>query len=221
MTGSPKCLGYFLECNGDSLGRYWSCKAHANLKVVNHKDPSKSLERSISHLFYFKQNEYGYKVEGKIDKFWDFKLNIQLMSLVAHWFGCIKFWICICCCFLQADALEKNQNKRVNYLPQWWLEFKRSRKSWVGCLQSFLSYSPMFTYSLIQNSQIPLKISVIPFSWLLCILNITYGSTEYISKQPTQLIVQLKTSLRQIIDSKHSKFDRSKSMSYQGHVQAK
>ena len=83
FTGSPKCLGNFLECNGDSLGRYWSCKAHANLKVVNHKDPSKSLERSISHLFYFKQNEYGYKVEGKIDKFWDFKLNIYPTNVVG------------------------------------------------------------------------------------------------------------------------------------------
>ena len=59
--GSPKCLGFFLECNGDSLGRYWSCKAQAKLKIVNHKDPSKSLEREISHLFYPKKSQYGYK----------------------------------------------------------------------------------------------------------------------------------------------------------------
>ena len=59
--GSPKCLGFFLECNGDSLGRYWSCKAQAKLKVVNHKDPNKSLEREISHLFYWKRSQYGYK----------------------------------------------------------------------------------------------------------------------------------------------------------------
>ena len=60
--GSPKCLGFFLECNGEeSLGRYWSCKAQAKLKVVNHKDPSKSIERYISHLFYTFRSQYGYK----------------------------------------------------------------------------------------------------------------------------------------------------------------
>jgi hypothetical protein len=62
FTGSPKCLGYFLECNGDSLGSFWSCKAKAELRIVNHKDPCKSLTRSIMHLFYCKRNQYGYKV---------------------------------------------------------------------------------------------------------------------------------------------------------------
>ena len=61
MIGSPKCLGYFLECNGDVLGSSWSCKAQAELKIVNHKDPNNTLTRSISHLFYCKRNQYGYK----------------------------------------------------------------------------------------------------------------------------------------------------------------
>ena len=61
LTGSLKFLGYFIECDGDSLGKYWSCKAQADLRIVNHKDPSKSLTRSINHLFYCKRSQYGYK----------------------------------------------------------------------------------------------------------------------------------------------------------------
>ena len=60
MIGSPKCLGYFLECKGDVLGSFWSCKAQAELKIVNHKDPNKSLKRSITHLFFCKRNQDGY-----------------------------------------------------------------------------------------------------------------------------------------------------------------
>ena len=77
LTGSSKFLGYFIECNGDSLGKYWSCKAQADLKIVNHKDPSKSLTRSITHLFYCKRSQYGYEVwqyrlwsfQGKLERF--------------------------------------------------------------------------------------------------------------------------------------------------------
>ena len=60
MIGSPRCLGYFIECNGDVLGSSWSCKAQAELKIVNHKDPNKSLKRSIKHLFFCKRNQDGY-----------------------------------------------------------------------------------------------------------------------------------------------------------------
>ena len=60
MIGSPKYLGFFLECNGNVLGSSWSCKAQAELKIVNHKDPNKSLKRSITHLFFCKRNQDGY-----------------------------------------------------------------------------------------------------------------------------------------------------------------
>ena len=36
--------------------------------------------------------------------------DMRFMSLVAHRFGRLEF-LNICCCFLQAGALEKNQNK--------------------------------------------------------------------------------------------------------------
>ena len=57
-------------------------------------------------------------------------------------------------------------------------------------IQSFLSYD-LFA----ENSQIHLKISVIPILFKFHLS----GSTYFVSKQPTQLIVQLNSSLRHII----------------------
>ena len=42
------------------MGSSWSCKAQAEFKIVNHKDPNKSLKRSITHLFFCKRNQDGY-----------------------------------------------------------------------------------------------------------------------------------------------------------------
>ena len=61
--------------------------------------------------------------------------------------------------------------------------------SWVGCL---LPDSELFII-FAENSQILLKISVIP------ILFHVSGSPESVSKQPTQLIVKLNSSMRHII----------------------
>ena len=68
-----------------------------------------------------------------------------------------------------------------------------STMSWVGCL---LTDSELFVL-FAENSQIFLKISGIPI-----ILTFTYlVALESVGKQPTQLIVQLNSSLRQTIDS--------------------
>ena len=151
MTGSPKCLGYFLECNGDSLGRYWSCKAHANLKVVNHKDPSKSLERSISHLFYFKQNEYGYKVEGKIDKFWDFKLNTYPTNVVGSssiWtYQILKMYLLL---FSPGRCTWKKskQTSQLSAAMMTWVQAFKEELSWLFT-ELFILFTNvhLFTYS--------------------------------------------------------------------------
>ena len=67
-----------------------------------------------------------------------------------------------------------------NYVPQWWVEFDdelRLTMSWVGC---WLPDSGLYLIS--ENSQILLKISV--NSILLGFM----ASSEFVSKQPTQLI---------------------------------
>lgn len=40
--------------------RSWSCHAQAMLKIINHKDDEKSFSRRISHLFFHKENDWGF-----------------------------------------------------------------------------------------------------------------------------------------------------------------
>ncbi len=58
--GTTKCVGYFLQCNGESEAASWSCQAQAELRIINHKDPGNSFTRKISHLFYTKENDWGF-----------------------------------------------------------------------------------------------------------------------------------------------------------------
>lgn len=58
--GPSKCVGYFLQCNGESEASSWSCQAQAELRIINHKDPSQTFRRKISHLFYSKENDWGF-----------------------------------------------------------------------------------------------------------------------------------------------------------------
>ena len=74
-----------------------------------------------------------------------------------------------------------------------------STMSWVGCL---LKDSELFIL-FAENSQILLKISVIP---ILLTLIYLVALNLLNSKQPTQLIVQLYSSLWQIIDSQASHY---------------
>jgi hypothetical protein len=68
-----------------------------------------------------------------------------------------------------------------------------STMSWIGCLLTDLELFILFA----ENSQILLKISVIPI-----LLTLKSGSTEIVSEQPTQLIVQLNSSLLHMIVTK-------------------
>uniref|UniRef100_A0A674AL53 Ubiquitin carboxyl-terminal hydrolase 7 n=1 Tax=Salmo trutta TaxID=8032 RepID=A0A674AL53_SALTR len=55
-----KSVGFFLQCNADSDSTSWSCHAQAMLKIINYKDDEKSFSRRISHLFFHKENDWGF-----------------------------------------------------------------------------------------------------------------------------------------------------------------
>lgn len=63
-NGAPppaKSMGYFLQCNGESEAASWSCQASAELRVINQRNPAKdTFVRKISHLFYSKENDWGF-----------------------------------------------------------------------------------------------------------------------------------------------------------------
>jgi ubiquitin carboxyl-terminal hydrolase 7 len=56
---ASKSMGYFLQCNGESESSSWSCQASAELKVRSTK-AEKDFSRKISHLFYAKENDWGF-----------------------------------------------------------------------------------------------------------------------------------------------------------------
>ena len=58
-NSGQKSMGYFLQCNGESEASSWSCQASAELRVhrVNNEEP---FVRKISHLFYSKENDWGF-----------------------------------------------------------------------------------------------------------------------------------------------------------------
>lgn len=57
---NQKSLGFFLQCNAESDSTSWSCNASAELKVLNQKPGGEDFVRKIQHLFYSKENDWGY-----------------------------------------------------------------------------------------------------------------------------------------------------------------
>lgn len=55
-----RSLGFFLQCNAESDSTSWSCHASAELRLINHAEPEKSFKRKIQHLFYSKENDWGF-----------------------------------------------------------------------------------------------------------------------------------------------------------------
>ena len=51
---------FFLQCNGESEASSWSCQAQAELRVINQKNPQDNFVRKIGHLFYAKENDWGF-----------------------------------------------------------------------------------------------------------------------------------------------------------------
>ncbi|BET01842.1 ubiquitin carboxyl-terminal hydrolase [Nesidiocoris tenuis] len=55
-----KCLGFFLQCNGESESTSWSCHANAELRLLSQKEGGEPFCRKIQHLFYSKENDWGF-----------------------------------------------------------------------------------------------------------------------------------------------------------------
>lgn len=53
-------LGFFLQCNADSESTRWSVCAAAELRLLHSTDPEKNLVKKIQHLFYLKENDWGF-----------------------------------------------------------------------------------------------------------------------------------------------------------------
>ncbi|XP_014255041.1 ubiquitin carboxyl-terminal hydrolase 7 isoform X2 [Cimex lectularius] len=55
-----KSLGFFLQCNGESESTTWSCHASAELRLLSQKEGGEPFFRKIQHLFYSKENDWGF-----------------------------------------------------------------------------------------------------------------------------------------------------------------
>ncbi|XP_076333936.1 ubiquitin carboxyl-terminal hydrolase 7-like isoform X2 [Tachypleus tridentatus] len=55
-----KSVGFFLQCNGESESSTWSCNASAELRLISQKDGIENFTRRIQHLFYSKENDWGF-----------------------------------------------------------------------------------------------------------------------------------------------------------------
>lgn len=55
-----KSLGFFLQCNGESESSTWSCNAVAELRIIAQKEGTENFSRKIQHLFYSKENDWGF-----------------------------------------------------------------------------------------------------------------------------------------------------------------
>ncbi|KFD50779.1 hypothetical protein M513_08320 [Trichuris suis] len=59
-TNRCRALGFFLQCNADSDSPSWSCSASAVLKVKAQQEGVEDYSRQIAHIFYPKENDWGY-----------------------------------------------------------------------------------------------------------------------------------------------------------------
>ncbi|CAL4168008.1 unnamed protein product, partial [Meganyctiphanes norvegica] len=55
-----RSLGFFLQCNGESESTSWSCNAGAELRLLSVRDGQEPFTRKIQHLFYSKENDWGF-----------------------------------------------------------------------------------------------------------------------------------------------------------------
>lgn len=55
-----RSMGFFLQCNADSDSSSWSCNAKAELKLLSFKPDQEPFVRQIKHLFYSKENDWGF-----------------------------------------------------------------------------------------------------------------------------------------------------------------
>jgi len=55
-----RSMGVFVQCDPESEGSSWSCQARAKITLHNARDPKSNFTRKITHLFYAKENDWGY-----------------------------------------------------------------------------------------------------------------------------------------------------------------
>lgn len=55
-----RSMGFFLQCNAESESSSWSCNAKAELRLLSVKPEQESFVRNIKHLFYSKENDWGF-----------------------------------------------------------------------------------------------------------------------------------------------------------------
>ena len=89
---------------------------------------------------------------------------------------------------------QLNWAKCVNYLPQWWVELD-DELSWL-----FTNSCSATRYMKVKRIK---RTEVLRRIWLFS-ANEIEEKYEFVSKQPTQLIIELNSLLRQIIDTKET-----------------
>lgn len=55
-----KSVGFFLQCNPETESLSWSCQASARLTLVTQQEGGEDFSRKISHLFFSKENDWGF-----------------------------------------------------------------------------------------------------------------------------------------------------------------
>lgn len=55
-----RSMGFFLQCNAESESSSWSCNAKAELRLLSNKPEQEPFVRNIKHLFYSKENDWGF-----------------------------------------------------------------------------------------------------------------------------------------------------------------
>ena len=77
---ATRSLGFFLQCNGDSDSTTWSCHASAELRLIPQKEGIEPLSRKIQHVFYGKENDWGFS------HFQSMSVSLTTTSLIQiHW----------------------------------------------------------------------------------------------------------------------------------------
>ena len=57
-----KYVGYFLHCDfKPDANKDWSCQVKAELRLINHKDPNKTVKREFSHLCTSEADTWGFQ----------------------------------------------------------------------------------------------------------------------------------------------------------------
>lgn len=84
--------------------RSWSCHAQAMLKIINHKDDEKSFSRRISHLFFHKENDWGFS------NFMSWSVSTQTCQKLMYCYFCQRSSGPGCILSLQKIAILKKIN---------------------------------------------------------------------------------------------------------------